>query len=168
MLDAYKRHRAGEVVPDSFSSNSLDASNCPQPDIYMLDGNGSLHPRDMGVACHLGVLIDLPTLGVAKNLLIFNDTSMKPQESRKDKQVSRRIPEGKRGLEKNIGELKIDDSEVDYSMKQQSSHITKKTDYVSSLEANSFQDTRKCLKSGELAMEDLSVAIDSREVISEV
>ncbi|KFP09842.1 Endonuclease V, partial [Egretta garzetta] len=37
--------------------------------VLFVDGNGLLHPRGFGVACHLGVLTDLPCIGVAKNLL---------------------------------------------------------------------------------------------------
>ncbi|MFS7926688.1 putative deoxyribonuclease V [Helianthus anomalus] len=36
--------------------------------LLMIDGNGILHPRGFGSACHLGVLADLPTIGVGKNL----------------------------------------------------------------------------------------------------
>ncbi|KAJ0859951.1 putative endonuclease V [Helianthus annuus] len=40
--------------------------------LLMIDGNGILHPRGMcfcfGSACHLGVLADLPTIGVGKNV----------------------------------------------------------------------------------------------------
>ncbi|XP_027547271.1 endonuclease V isoform X1 [Neopelma chrysocephalum] len=39
------------------------------PQVLLVDGNGLLHHRGFGVACHLGVLTDLPCIGVAKNLL---------------------------------------------------------------------------------------------------
>ncbi|KAF6093552.1 endonuclease V [Phyllostomus discolor] len=39
------------------------------PQVLLVDGNGVLHPRGFGVACHLGVLADLPCVGVAKQLL---------------------------------------------------------------------------------------------------
>uniref|UniRef100_A0A8C8S1L5 Endonuclease V n=1 Tax=Pelusios castaneus TaxID=367368 RepID=A0A8C8S1L5_9SAUR len=39
------------------------------PQVLLVDGNGLLHHRGFGVACHLGVLTGLPCVGVAKNLL---------------------------------------------------------------------------------------------------
>ena len=40
-----------------------------RPDVLMTDSQGLAHPRRFGLACHLGVLLDWPALGVAKSRL---------------------------------------------------------------------------------------------------
>ena len=38
-------------------------------DVLLIDGHGILHPRKCGLASYVGIMIDKPTIGVAKNLL---------------------------------------------------------------------------------------------------
>jgi len=41
-----------------------------QPDVFMIDGQGVAHPRRLGLASHLGLFFDKPTIGCAKSRLV--------------------------------------------------------------------------------------------------
>ncbi len=47
-----------------------------EPDLYMFDGNGYLHPRHMGIATHASFYLKKPTIGVAKKYYMIGDTKL--------------------------------------------------------------------------------------------
>ncbi|MFC7141701.1 endonuclease V [Halosimplex aquaticum] len=72
--------REGTAILSAFDLLSRD------PDIALLDGSGRIHFREAGIATHIGVTLDLPTVGVAKSLLCGT-----PRES-----LDRKLPQGAR------------------------------------------------------------------------
>lgn len=49
-----------------------------KPDVLIFDGQGIAHPRRFGIACYVGVLLDIPTMGIGKSRLY--GTYQEPQD----------------------------------------------------------------------------------------
>ncbi len=59
-----------------------------EPDLILVAGNGILHPRSLGLASHLGLLLDKPTIGVSKKQLCGE---INGEEILKDKEIVGKI-----------------------------------------------------------------------------
>lgn len=63
-LPGYLFYREAHAIIEAFGKLRQ------KPDMLMVDGNGILHPRRIGLASHLGIILDIPTIGVAKTLVM--------------------------------------------------------------------------------------------------
>ena len=61
-IPSFEGFREGKVLADTI----LRFKN---PDIFMIEGHGINHPRKFGLASHVGLALDLPTIGVSKDIL---------------------------------------------------------------------------------------------------
>jgi len=58
-----------EVPALAAAWETLAGRGVRMPDLVVVDGHGRAHPRRCGIATHLGVVLDVPTIGCAKTLL---------------------------------------------------------------------------------------------------
>ncbi|MDF1504737.1 deoxyribonuclease V [Roseisolibacter sp. H3M3-2] len=49
-----------------------------RPDLLIFDGQGFAHPRRFGIACHGGLLLDTPSIGCAKSILVGRHADLAP------------------------------------------------------------------------------------------
>ena len=56
--------REGPAIVEALNGLEL------KPDVILFDGQGIAHPKGLGLASHIGVLLDVPTIGCAKSRLV--------------------------------------------------------------------------------------------------
>lgn len=60
-----------------------------QPDLLLVDGQGLAHQRRFGIACHLGLLLDVPTIGCAKSRLVGQHGTLREEAGSRTPLVDR-------------------------------------------------------------------------------
>jgi len=58
--------REGPIILEAIKGLSI------MPDVFIFDGQGIAHPRGIGIASHIGVLMDISSIGCAKSVLCGN------------------------------------------------------------------------------------------------
>jgi deoxyribonuclease V len=72
--------------------------------LFLVDGQGVLHPRGLGIASHMGVVLDVPTIGAAKSLLVGVVDPVDMRSIRyKGEERGRVVGEGRRKLYVSVG-----------------------------------------------------------------
>ncbi len=66
--------REGPVLEEAFEKLET------VPDVFLFDGMGLAHPRRCGIACHLGLWLERPTIGCGKTLLTGRYRDLAPEK----------------------------------------------------------------------------------------
>ena len=77
----WKRRAAAGECPFPYRTGLLSFREIPilaaalgrlqsRPEVILVDGQGIAHPRGLGLASHLGLVLDVPTIGAAKSRLV--------------------------------------------------------------------------------------------------
>ncbi|MDH3283276.1 MAG: endonuclease V [Acidobacteriota bacterium] len=82
-VPGYLSYREGPAILAALSSLG------ERPDLLLCDGQGRAHPRRLGLASHLGVALDLPTIGVGKSRLVGSHRTPGPRRGATTRLVHR-------------------------------------------------------------------------------
>lgn len=75
-----------------------------KPDLVLVDGQGMCHPRRMGLASHLGLIADVPAIGVAKSRLFGRESIMGGTIIDGNEVIGKTLPlQGRRRLYVSVG-----------------------------------------------------------------
>lgn len=66
--------REGPVLEEAFETLAAE------PDVFIFDGSGYAHPRRIGIACHMGLWLDRPTVGCSKTRLTGRHEEVPPEK----------------------------------------------------------------------------------------
>ncbi|MBP1806791.1 deoxyribonuclease V [Rubellimicrobium aerolatum] len=66
--------REGPVLEEAFGQLATE------PDLFLFDGNGIAHPRRIGIASHMGLWLNRPTIGCAKTRLTGRHAPVPPEK----------------------------------------------------------------------------------------
>lgn len=96
-IPGYLSYREAPAIISAF--NKLQN----RPDILMVDGNGILHPRGMGLASHVGLALNVPTIGIAKSLLCGEEKDGKIYINERVKGVALKTKEYSKPIYVSVG-----------------------------------------------------------------
>ena len=70
-ISGFLTFREAEVMLNLYRDFCKYRPDITKPELLLIDGCGIYHERDYGLACHIGIELDMPTIGVAKTAVLY-------------------------------------------------------------------------------------------------